>query len=410
MGDSNKLHQGNLMPSTNWGAPLLISGGLVLAALAGVALYVKLQDQGVINAPQEERTVKNRQIPSDYFMAVPEEGNGDIYLLPNAKEETAVDQKTGGYFMNETYLEPNTVDEVYIEDQKVAGLQLSESSPVVQSQPLTTENAFQYPKPPSQRELLIMRREQLNAQRRGSGKQQTMTTIETIQQKKKKAEPPTDKDFSAHEDIGKDETTYPVNLERVITADRYIPCVLVDQINSQLAGRATCSLERNVYGFHGRKILLPAGSRVMGKHETLKKVGDERFNIVWERIIRPDGVHIKLTEAYASDRVGSTGLEGVINNRKWEKYGGAILTSTISALAQMSIPSEGSNNTRIAIESYGTDIGRVTAAMLQETINIKPYSIVPAGTRINITPTTDIWLKDTKRGAMFAPVEDEPQG
>lgn len=399
MSDNNPLHKGNLMPSTNWLPIVIITSGVVIAAIAAVFLYAKLQDKGVIDSVDVPTTVKNPHVPMDYFInSTSNEKNDEIYLLPNAKEETAIDPKRG-YYINGNYIEPN---------EEVAVLQ-SHEPPKVESvtveEPLTTDKAFTYPPQPTQQQLLELRRSRLNAKRRSSSEWKSISTIESIEEKKRPLTPPKDKDFSAHEDIGKDESTFPVDLERVVTADRYIPCVLTDQINSQLTGRVTCTVERNVFGFHGRKILIPAGSRAMGRHETLKKVGDERFDIIWTRILRPDGVHIALTDAYSSDRVGASGIEGVINNRRWEKYGGALLTSTVSAVMQMSIPVEGSNNTRIAMESYGTDIGRVSAAMLQETMNIKPYGIVPSGERINITPTTDIWLKDTKRGAMFAPVE-----
>lgn len=250
----------------------------------------------------------------------------------------------------------------------------------------------------TQRKNLIATRRQ--NQQAGWGK---VETIETLKARKKNLESPSDEDFG----IDKDVSTFPVDLSRVVTADRYIPCILVDQINSQLEGRVTCTVERNVYGYHGRNILIPAGSKFMGSHGTLKKVGDERFNIEWKRFLRPDGAHVSLTDAYASDRIGSTGIEGVVDRRNWEKYGGALLTSTISVLAQMSIPSEGTTITNSAAESFATDMGRVTAAMLNENINIKPYSIVPAGERILITPVTDIWLKKDKGQMSFKAVNKE---
>lgn len=266
------------------------------------------------------------------------------------------------------------------------------------------EDAFIQEKRPSRSELIAQRRAQLNVTRRQVSQYQTTSykekkEIERQEAKAKTLPAPKDKDFSEQE-IAKDESTYPVDLERTITADRYIDCVLQDQINSQLEGRVVCQVEKNVYGYHGRKILIPAGSKAIGWHGELKKVGEQRFNVEWKRFLRPDGANIKITKGYTADRVGQTGLGGVVNNRNWEKYGGAVLTSTISALAQMSIPTENTIQNQV-IQSYGTDIGQVTAAMLNENINIKPFSIVPSGTRLKIVPTTDIWLKDVGSSAMF---------
>lgn len=243
-------------------------------------------------------------------------------------------------------------------------------------------------------ELMEMHRANIIERRRkkrnkGWSKTVDMDAIEKLNTENKK---PSVKDYSEHE-MPKDVSTFPVDLTRTITADRYIDCAIKEQINSQVEGSVTCQVVNDVFGSHGRKILIPAGSSVKGFHGSLSKVGDERFEIAWKRIIRPDGAQIKLTEASASDRSGQNGLGGMVNNRNWDKYGGALLTSTVSVLAQMSIPVKQGAITNSVIQNYGTDLGQVTAAMLNSGLNIKPYSIVPAGRIIKITPSTDIWLK-----------------
>lgn len=205
-----------------------------------------------------------------------------------------------------------------------------------------------------------------------------------------------DKDFSAH-GMKKDVSTLPVDLTRTVTADRYIPCILNDQIHSQLAGQVTCQVENNIFGFHGRKILIPAGSRVIGFYEPIEKTGMSRFPLQWKRIIRPDGVHIALTDAYASDQIGQAGVTGVVDNRFFDKYGAAIITASLSTAAQVTMNArvEQNSTSQAVAENFGTDLGKVTAAMLEEVVNIKPFAVVPSGTRLFIRPQTDIWLQTT---------------
>ncbi|MFA0155673.1 TrbI/VirB10 family protein [Vibrio sp. 10N.261.46.A3] len=222
-------------------------------------------------------------------------------------------------------------------------------------------------------------------------------------------EKPHDKDFSVH-GIGKNETTLPVDLTRTVTQDRYIPCILIDQINSQLAGQVTCQVENNIYGYHGRKILIPAGSRAIGKHSTIKAAGVERFAIEWTRLLRPDGVHILLKDSGTSDAIGQSGVSGFVDNRMFDKYGAAIITATMSTVMQvaMSKSYENSDITNSVVDNFGTDLGQVTAAMLSETVNIKPFAVVPSGSRIFIRPSTDIWLKETREGDLvFAEITSE---
>ena len=45
-----------------------------------------------------------------------------------------------------------------------------------------------------------------------------------------------DKDFSSHKE-GKSTATYPVDLSRTLTADRFIPAVLINEIKSELPSK-----------------------------------------------------------------------------------------------------------------------------------------------------------------------------
>lgn len=327
--------------------------------------------------------------------------NGNTTIIQNADASTPSMQTPSGAF----------VDYVSLEQKAEAKRQEAKLQKKIEAQTndakLTANEAFVKDKIDYAKELQRLRREKLLSRRgKESGDWNVIEVPSIVQERAKEAKELKDTDFSS-QDMDKDVSTYPVDLSRTVTADRYIPCILVDQINSQLAGRVTCTVERNVYGYHGRNILIPAGSKFMGSHGTLKKIGDERFNIQWKRLLRPDGVHIKTTDAYATDQVGATGIEGEVNRRNLEKYGGALLTSTISVLAQISIPSKGTNITNTVAESFSTDIGRVTAAMLNENINIKPYSIVPAGERILVAPVTDIWLKGEGDSLSFKAIKAE---
>lgn len=218
-----------------------------------------------------------------------------------------------------------------------------------------------------------------------------------------------DKDFSS-QGIKKDVSTLPVDLTRTITADRYISCILADQIHSQIAGQVTCQIENNVFGFHGRKILIPAGSRAIGFYQPLEKTGMSRFALQWKRIIRPDGVHIALTEAYASDQIGQAGVTGVVDNRFFDKYGAAIITASLSTAAQISMNTrvDQNSNSQAVYENFGTDLGKVTAAMLEDVVNIKPFAVVPSGWRLFIRPQTDIWLQSTQDNQLVFGVANKP--
>lgn len=398
MSSLQTLQKGNLTPAVSYVKITVIFIAIAVVAVACVVGFILYQNS--LNAPILEHQVEevSSHYPEGFYPSFrPKE------LKEKSNQEDAKEQAASITVVTANGLQQGQNGQV--QATETSTVQKVEKS-TQQLTPLTEEEKALKAQLAQLKALQDQRRVTLLARRGNkSSDWAVVESIPTIEGRNKPTpEVPSDKDFSEQE-IDKDVSTFPVDLSRVVTADRNIPCILIDQINSQIEGKVTCSVERNVFGFHGRNILVPAGTRFIGEHGTLKKVGDERFNITWKRGLRPDGVHFSLTDAYASDAIGGTGVEGVVNRRNWEKYGGAILTSTVSVLAQMSIPSEGTNISNSVFESFSTDLGRVTAAMLNENINIKPYSVVPAGERILIKPTTDIWLKKEGEKLSFEAVE-----
>lgn len=202
-----------------------------------------------------------------------------------------------------------------------------------------------------------------------------------------------DRDYG-RDSLKKDQSTLPVDRYRVITADRYITAVLENSINSQIPGRFIALVERNIYGADGRIALLPKGTRIICEYESLAKVGDTRLRSSCKRALRPDGASILLTDAQAADQVARTGLIGDVDNRLWERYGGAFIISAVSALA--SLGSTVSDNRQLQGGGFALsqNLGQVTAQVLEQTVDLAPVVTVAAGSRIQIIPATDIWLRE----------------
>lgn len=204
-------------------------------------------------------------------------------------------------------------------------------------------------------------------------------------------------------------STFPVDRTRVITADRYIPAVLENTINSQLPGRAIAVVERNVFGSQGRTVLIPAGARVIGHYRSLARFGEARLDISWSRIIRPDGVSINI-DNQAADVMGRTGLPGDLDTRFFEKYGSSLLTSVIAAAGDWALSGSSTSVTSPlggttqslsgrarAGNRLGNDLDQLGQRMVQENVDLRPVLTVPQGTRLNIIPSEDIWLRDPDR-------------
>lgn len=201
-----------------------------------------------------------------------------------------------------------------------------------------------------------------------------------------------DPDYS-RDSLAEDTSTLPVDRYRVITNDRYITAILENSVNSQIPGRFIAIVERHVYGADGRIPLLPKGTRIVCHYESLAKQGDSRLAGNCDRAIRPDGASISLSDSAAADQVARTGLIGEVDNRNWERYGTAIVVSVISAVAAAGSAVSDNPYTDAGATALSQNLGQVTATALQNTIDLAPIVTVPAGSRIQIIPEADIWLR-----------------
>ncbi len=246
------------------------------------------------------------------------------------------------------------------------------------------------PPPPVDYEAIRRRQELERAQalRQAANRgQQTATNAPRLEYKTQ------DNDYSRL-GLPRNDSTLPVKRDYVITADRYISAVLENSINSQLPGRLIAVVERSVYGSDGKVELLPKGTRLICQYKSLTDVGDSRLEAGCSRAILPNGASVLLTGAAIADQSGRTGLVGTLDRRIWERFGDAFIVSIISSLSALggTGASEGTPlNT--AANNLSTNLGEVTAKILDETIGLEPIMTISAGTRIQIIPSTDIWIR-----------------
>lgn len=183
------------------------------------------------------------------------------------------------------------------------------------------------------------------------------------------------------------------DLSRVITTDSFIPAVMYTAVNSEIPSRTVLAIvESDVVGFHGTNILIPRGSKVEGVYEKIDNKHARRMQITWFKITRPDGIILKL-DAESSDPQGASGLTGYLDQRLKDRYGGAILLSTINALAQLSVK-ENDIRQLAAVESFGREFGTLTAQIIRENLNAMPIIMIRQGTRFNIRPYQNIYFRD----------------
>lgn len=205
-------------------------------------------------------------------------------------------------------------------------------------------------------------------------------------------------------------SSWPVKMTNVILKDKAIPAVLVRSIDSRYTDvPVTAIVERHIYSEEGRNIMIPAGSRIIGKMSG--NAGENhvaKMEISWERLIRPDGGAFAFS-ATSGDAQGRGGVAAYLDEQLLAKYGKPILSSSVTSLitymAARYDPVETNNETdtttqsdaskaaQDARETFRDNMDQIFQQLIDAATEIPPVVFVPAGTRITVFSNEDLWLR-----------------
>jgi type IV secretion system protein VirB10 len=203
-------------------------------------------------------------------------------------------------------------------------------------------------------------------------------------------------------------------LDTIIAEGKIIHAVLETAINTDLPGSLRAIITRDVYAESGKGVLIPKGSRVIGSYETQVKTGQSRVAVIWNRLIRPDGVDLALNSV-GVDALGRSGIGGFADDKFLTKLANALLISYVVPVAAGRIFSKPSQSkspvttTSTTNASTGTTTTSSTATLeqqqlkesqdkfnevvgkaLEDTFSTKTTIYVDQGTEVNIFVNRDL--------------------
>lgn len=177
------------------------------------------------------------------------------------------------------------------------------------------------------------------------------------------------------------------DLGRVIPQGTVIAATLETAINSDLPGSVRGVVSRDVRSFDGSRVLIPRGSKLVGQYKSAAAQGQTRAFVVWERIISPTGVTIEVGSP-GTDRLGRGGLAGEVDRHFFQRFGAAILLTTLQAGAT-ALASEGSGST-VIIGGASSQTTQVGATALQQQVNIPDTIKVAQGVPVQVFVARDL--------------------
>lgn len=178
-----------------------------------------------------------------------------------------------------------------------------------------------------------------------------------------------------------------------VMAGNLIPASLVTGLNSDLPGQVIGQVTENVFDtVTGQHLLIPQGSRLMGRYDSVIAFGQSRALVVWTRLILPNGDSIQLDNLPGSDSQGFAGLKDKVDKHTWQFIKGAALSSLLSIGAELATD-DGDRLTR-ALQNAGQDTAnRAGQRIIDRNLSVQPTLKVRPGWRFNVIVSRDLILK-----------------
>jgi type IV secretion system protein TrbI len=180
-----------------------------------------------------------------------------------------------------------------------------------------------------------------------------------------------------------------------LLAGSIIPASLLSGLNSDLPGFIIAQVTEHVFdSVTGRYLLIPQGSRLIGRYDSVVAFGQERALVIWQRIIRPDGTSIVIDNLPATDTSGYAGLADQIDLHSWKLLKGVALATVLGVGSSLAFGagSGDSDIIRALRESTGQTTNRAGQALVERNLNVQPTITVRPGWPLRVIVHKDLIL------------------
>ena len=190
---------------------------------------------------------------------------------------------------------------------------------------------------------------------------------------------------------------------------------MVTGLNSDLPGECIATVTEPVYDtVTGRVLLIPQGSRLLGKYDSQVTYGQSRVLLVWNRIVMPNGSSFVLDQLPATDTQGFAGLQDRMDNHWGKLLAGAALSTLLGVAAELGSQNDGLSGTGqqtvvVATSRSAEDsLNQVGQQITRRNLNVQPTLTVRPGFPVRVIVNKDIVLRPygtatAARGEWIAP-------
>jgi type IV secretion system protein VirB10 len=179
-----------------------------------------------------------------------------------------------------------------------------------------------------------------------------------------------------------------------LMAGSIIPASLVTGLNSDLPGFVVGQVTEQVYDtVTGRHLLIPQGTKIIGKYDSVVAFGQKRALVVWQRLIRPDGSSLVIDNLPATDEGGYAGLEDKVDYHTWQLLKGIALATLLGVGTELSIGNEQGDLIAALRQSAQENTNRAGQSFVERQLDVQPTLTVRPGWPLRIIVHKDLVLE-----------------
>lgn len=182
-----------------------------------------------------------------------------------------------------------------------------------------------------------------------------------------------------------------------VMAGTVIAAALITGIKSDLPGDVIATVTEPVYdSATGQHVLIPQGSRLLGRYDSQVSYGQSRVQVVWQRVVLPDTSSFELDELVGTDAAGYAGLKDGVDWH-WDKLvAGAAMTSLLGVGAELAAPANRTDGDRIIIagrDSLQDTVNQIGQEVTRRNLDIQPTLTQRQGLPLRVIVNRDLVLR-----------------
>ncbi|MNJ34368.1 Type IV secretion system protein virB10 [compost metagenome] len=185
-----------------------------------------------------------------------------------------------------------------------------------------------------------------------------------------------------------------------LKAGAVVPAALLTGVDTARAGPVVATVTQNVFDtVSGRHLLIPQGTRLIGRHEGESAYGDRRAFLVWDRLILPNGKSLILEGEPGVDAQGTVGVRGQVDRRLLPLLAGTLLAGAITTLGQMARDDAGEGGRGSggwlgdAGDAAAIEGARVGGRLVDRELQVRPSIRLQPGAPVRVMITRDLILE-----------------